>query len=169
MVYGDLMADIAPYIDHGVFETVKLRDFRLMVCLPVLFHKFSDKKIKPAVDVGDIFAGAGFVVDISDTFLKKIIVIIVKDQMLRIQSGHFKQFFCLAAEESDPADIPGIILVGGMDDGALRQDQKTIAFFQGVLCLLCAIDSRAFCDVVDQIIIPLVFTIAVIGLCGRET
>ena len=93
MVYGDLVADIAPDIDHGILETVKLCDFCLMVRLSVLFHKFSDKKIKPAVDVGDIFAGAGFIVDISDTFLKKIIVILVKDQMLRIQSGHFKQFF----------------------------------------------------------------------------
>lgn len=81
------------------------------------------------INIKKVFIGAAFVVNVFNTVFQKVIIVIVKDQMIFIETSLCKKCFCLFPKKSHPAHIPGIEFISSMYDGAAGKDQKTIAFF----------------------------------------
>lgn len=168
--YGNLIPDISADIDHCVFEAVEGGNLGMEILhFLILFDQFSHKLVEVTFDVGHIPAGSGLVIDVSDTILQKIILVIMEEQMMLIQAGLPEQRVRFFAKESDPADIPGVLFVGGMHDRTAGRDQKAIIFFQMVGVIMGLIDALSFGDIVDQIVIPDILAIAVIGFCRTKS
>ena len=125
----------------------------------------AQKKIKMCVDIRNIFICAAFVINIFNTCFQKVILIIMEDQVFFVQTCRFQQVFRFSAKESHPAQIPGFIFVCSVHDCSSREDKKAIIFFQVISILLCLICSFAFCDIMDQIIVPGIFSVTVIRQC----
>lgn len=123
--HGNLAADISPDVIHGLLKARELAALGTEEAFLLFFlRQPRHEKIKLPRDVEHIFSSLAFFIDVLDAVLQKRVLIIMKDQVLPIQTGFLQNLLCFPPEKSDPAEIPGFLFVRRVNNGLTRQDRK---------------------------------------------
>lgn len=72
------------------------------------FYQPAGEQVEIACNGGDVFAGSALIVNILDAGFQKIILIIMKNQMLFVQSGFFQKCGSASARKRQPNTDPKV-------------------------------------------------------------
>lgn len=89
--HGNLAADISPDVIHGLLKARELAALGTEEAFLLFFlRQPRHEKIKLPRDVEHIFSSLAFFIDVLDAVLQKRVLIIMKDQVLPIQTASFR-------------------------------------------------------------------------------